>query len=146
MAARALILWRQEQQTWNQVVLFKSGALWMCAADDAYVRSSIAPVRAAGLPIDELTPAEAARRYPQFSFAGVRTAFVEPEAGFLTARVACELVRETFLREGGTYRQAMVRPGVTGNRDWRALVWKTHNARCRPIRVRVRPLDGAAVP
>jgi len=113
MAARALVLWRQEQQLWKQMVLFKTGALWMCAADDAYVRSSIAPVRAAGLSVDELTPTEAARRYPQFSFAGVRTAFVEPEAGFLAARVACELVRETFLREGGTYRQAMVKPGVT---------------------------------
>jgi glycine/D-amino acid oxidase-like deaminating enzyme len=42
----------------------------------------------------------------------VRTAFFEPEAGYLTARVACELVRETVVREGGTYRQASVLPGA----------------------------------
>jgi sarcosine oxidase len=39
--------------------------------------------------------------------------YFEPEAGYLTARAACELVRETFVREGGEYRQAWARPGAT---------------------------------
>jgi glycine/D-amino acid oxidase-like deaminating enzyme len=46
-------------------------------------------------------------------FQNVRSVFHEPDGGFLTARTACELVRETFVREGGTYTQAMVRPGRT---------------------------------
>ena len=51
------------------------------------------------------------------NFRDVRTVFFEPEAGFITARVACELVRETFVREGGEYKQALVRPtGTTGSR------------------------------
>jgi glycine/D-amino acid oxidase-like deaminating enzyme len=48
-------------------------------------------------------------------FQNVRSAFVEPEAGFLTARAACELVRETFVREGGTYAQARAQPGATAS-------------------------------
>jgi glycine/D-amino acid oxidase-like deaminating enzyme len=114
MAARAFVLWREAEQKWQRQVLYHTGALWMCESDDSYVRNSIAPVKAAGLSVEEMSPAEAARRFPQVSFSGVRTAFFEPEAGFLSARVACELVKETFVREGGTYRQSSVRP-VTGN-------------------------------
>jgi glycine/D-amino acid oxidase-like deaminating enzyme len=113
MAARAFTLWREAEQQWKRQVLFRTGALWMCAADDSYVRRSIEPMKALGLSVEEITPAEAARRYPQMGFRDVRTAFFEPEAGFLTARAACELVRETFAREGGTYTQAWVRPGAT---------------------------------
>ena len=113
MAARAFTLWREAEQQWKRQVLFRTGALWMCAADDSYVRRSIEPMKAVGLSVEEITPAEAARRYPQMGFRDVRTAFFEPEAGFLTARAACELVRETFVREGGTYVQAQVRPGTS---------------------------------
>ena len=113
MAARAFTLWRDAEQKWNRQVLFKTGSLWMCASDDSYVRRSIEPLKAVGLGVEEMSPQEAARRFPQMGFRDVRTVFFEPEAGFITARVACELVRETFVREGGTYTQAWVRPGAT---------------------------------
>lgn len=111
MAARALVLWREAEQRWGRPVLYRTGALWMCAADDGYVRRSIEPMRAVGLTVEQLSPEDAARRFPQMSFRDVRTVFHEPEAGFLSARVACELVRETFVREGGEYREGWVRPG-----------------------------------
>jgi glycine/D-amino acid oxidase-like deaminating enzyme len=113
MAARAFVLWRQAEQQWKRQVYVRTGAVWMGAPDDSYVRKSIEPMKAVGLTVQEMTPAEAARRFPQMGFRDVRTVYVEPEAGLLTARVACELVRETFVREGGTYRQSLVRP-VTG--------------------------------
>jgi len=113
MAARAFTLWREAELGWNRPVLFRTGSLWMCATDDSYVRRSLEPMKAVGLSVEELSPSEAARRYPQMDFQGVRSVFFEPEAGFLTARVACELVRETFVREGGVYTQAWVRPGAT---------------------------------
>ena len=112
MAARALVLWREAERQWQQQVFHRVGALWMCAADDSYVRTSLAHVRAAGLTVEELSAAAAARRYPQVSFRDARTVYFEPEAGYLSARLACELVRETFVREGGTYRQSSVRPVV----------------------------------
>lgn len=112
MAARALELWREAERQWQQQVFHRIGALWMCAVDDSYVRTSLPHVRAAGLAVEELSMADAVRRYPQVSFRGVRTVFVEPEAGYLSARLSCELVRETFVREGGTYLQASIRPVV----------------------------------
>jgi glycine/D-amino acid oxidase-like deaminating enzyme len=112
MAVRALKLWRDAEKQWKRQVLFHTGALWSCETDDGYVRRSIAPMKAAGLTIEQLSPDDAARRWPQMNFRDARTVYFEPEAGFLTARAACELVRETFVREGGTYRQAGARPGA----------------------------------
>jgi glycine/D-amino acid oxidase-like deaminating enzyme len=113
MAARAIVLWREAEQQWKRQLYFRTGALWMFAADDAYVRRSIEPMKTAGLSIEQLSPDDAARRYPQMSFRGVRTVFFEPEAGYIPARAACELVREAFVREGGEYKQAWARPGAT---------------------------------
>jgi glycine/D-amino acid oxidase-like deaminating enzyme len=110
MVARALTLWRAAQEQWQRQVFFQTGALWLFAGDDGYARKSIAPMQSVGLTLEELTPADAARRYPQMSFADARKVFFEPEAGFLAARAACELVRATFVREGGEYRQAWAQP------------------------------------
>jgi glycine/D-amino acid oxidase-like deaminating enzyme len=110
MAVRALTLWRAAEKQWKRQVFFHTGALWSCAADDGYVRRSIEPMKAAGVALEQVSLDDAARRWPQVNFRDVRSVFFEPEAGFLTARAACELVRETFVREGGTYRQAEVRP------------------------------------
>lgn len=113
MAARALVLWREAEERWQRQVFFQIGALWMCAGDDSFVRRSIEHLKAVDLPIEELTPEDAGRRYPQMSFSGVRSVFFEPRAGYLLARLACELVRETFVREGGEYKVALVRPGTS---------------------------------
>jgi len=113
MVARALVLWHEEEQRWQRQVLFPIGALWMCSDDDSFVRKSIAPMKAVDLPIDELTPADARRRYPQMGFDGVQSVFFEARAGYLLARLSCELVRETFVREGGEYKVALVRPGAS---------------------------------
>jgi glycine/D-amino acid oxidase-like deaminating enzyme len=110
MVARALALWRASEPAWGRQVFFRTGALWLCENDDGYVRRSIEPIKAAGLTIEEMTPANAARRFPQMNFSDANTVFFEPEAGYITARVACELVRETFVREGGAYVQSWVQP------------------------------------
>src|SRR5688500_11578167 len=111
MAVRAFALWREAERRWDRQVLFRTGALWMCAGDDSYVRRSIDPMRAVGLSVEEWSPSEVARRYPALGVRDVRTAFFEAEAGFITARAACELVRETVVREGRTYKQAYARTG-----------------------------------
>jgi glycine/D-amino acid oxidase-like deaminating enzyme len=56
--------------------------------------------------VEELTQAEAARRYPQISFKGISSALLEPEAGYLLARRACEYVAARVAAEGGEYRVA----------------------------------------
>jgi glycine/D-amino acid oxidase-like deaminating enzyme len=111
MAARALVLWREAEERWRRPLYHRTGALWMFEGDDSYVRSSIEPMKAAGLAIQQLSREDAARRYPQMGFDGVRTVYFEPEAGFIPARAACELVREAFVRAGGEYTPAWASPG-----------------------------------
>jgi glycine/D-amino acid oxidase-like deaminating enzyme len=112
MAAHAMKLWREAEQQWKRQVFHKTGSVWMCATDDSYVRKSVAPMKSVGLGLEQMSPGEAQRAFPQMGFRNVGTVFFEPESGFLTARVACELVRETFAREGGTYKQARVQLGA----------------------------------
>jgi glycine/D-amino acid oxidase-like deaminating enzyme len=112
MAGRALELWRDCDAEAGGTLLRMTGVLWMIRADDGFGRASVAALRDAGLPIDELTPREAARRFPQIDFAGVASVLWEPEAGYLFARRACEDVVRQFIVAGGEYRQASVKGPV----------------------------------
>jgi len=115
MVARAVQLWKENEARWGRQVFFPTGVLWMFTNDDSFVRSSVPAIRAAGLAVEEWTTAEAQRRFPQMGFADVRSVFFEPTMGYLLARQSCELVRETFVREGGEYVLAMARMGRTAN-------------------------------
>lgn len=110
MAARAFALWREHQSRWKRTLYHPTGALWMVADDGQFVRDSMPILRDNGFPFEEWTAAEAARRYPQISFEGIRWALFEKEAGYLLARAACARVVEGFVAEGGTYRHAAVEP------------------------------------
>jgi glycine/D-amino acid oxidase-like deaminating enzyme len=80
----------------------------MFGADDSFGRASAAALRAEGLAMERLTPDDAQRRYPQIRFDGVSHVYVEPEAGYLLARRACEHVAERVVAEGGEYRQTAI--------------------------------------
>ena len=109
MAMRAMQLWRAHDATWQRGLFRKTGALWMFGKDDAFGRASAATLRAATLPIEDLTPETAATRFPQIAFDdSITSVLFEPEAGYLFARRACAHVLERFLAEGGSYRQASV--------------------------------------
>lgn len=113
LAARSLALWREHQQRWRRVLYRRIGVLWMAGGDGAYERAALPILKEAGLAFEELSPADAARRYPQMSFEGVRFAIYEHDAGYLTARAACAAVLEGFLAEGGEYKELAVEPGPT---------------------------------
>jgi glycine/D-amino acid oxidase-like deaminating enzyme len=119
MAVRALALWRAHDARYERGFFRKTGALWMLGADamggdDTFGRASISVLRAEKLPIEELTPQDAAKRFPQISFdSTIKSVIWEPEAGYLFARRACEHVVERFLAEGGEYRQSSVHGPVS---------------------------------
>ena len=114
MVARALELWRDHERRWKRHLYHRTGVLWMAGADDHFENAALPLLREAGLPFEELTTAQAAKRYPQVSFDGVNWALYEKDAGYLTARRACEAVLEGFLAEGGEYRQVSAAPGAIG--------------------------------
>jgi glycine/D-amino acid oxidase-like deaminating enzyme len=108
MALRALDLWRAHDAKFDRRFFRQTGALWMFGKDQTFARASIDGLKAATQPFEELTPAEARKRFPQIAFDGVVSVLLEPNAGMLLARRACEHVVERVVAEGGEYRQAAV--------------------------------------
>jgi monomeric sarcosine oxidase len=117
MAVRALELWKENEKRWKRKLFYRTGVLWLSAADDVYEKASLPPLREARVDFEELTPAEARKRFPQINFDGVHWAIFEKDAGYLTARRNCQYVLENFLAEGGDYRQLSVAPGAIQGRE-----------------------------
>lgn len=111
MAARALRLWKDFEQQQNLKLLFRTGVLWMTGRDDSYESAALPLLREAGIPFEKLSAADCSQRWPQMNFDGISWAVFEPESGYLAARRGCEAVLNSFLQEGGEYRQAQVSPG-----------------------------------
>jgi sarcosine oxidase len=110
MVKRAYELWEQLDAS----LYVETGALWMHRGDDAYVRSSVSILEELAFPIMQLTIAEAKRQYPQIDFTGIKSVWFEARAGALSARRACGVVRDAFVKSGGTYRTAHVNPTDVG--------------------------------
>jgi glycine/D-amino acid oxidase-like deaminating enzyme len=117
MVARALQLWRENEKRWRKRLYHRTGALWMVGKDDGYEKASLPLLRQAGLAFEELKASDVAKRYPQINPERVEWAIHEKDAGYLTARRACEAVLEGFQAEGGEYRQVSVAPpGIDGGK------------------------------
>jgi monomeric sarcosine oxidase len=111
MVKRAYELWDKIDASSGERLYVETGALWLHRKDDAYVRSSVPILQELGFPVDHLTIADAARRYPQIDFRGVHSVWLERRAGALSARRACGVVRDAFEKAGGSYRMGRVKPG-----------------------------------
>lgn len=111
MAARAQALWRESQARWNRPLYQRTGLILMVSAEDEYHRAALTVLHHQGIGAAALSPAEAARRFPEVDFSDVQWVLWEEDAGYLRAREACRAVVEAFVTEGGTYRTAAARPG-----------------------------------
>src|SRR4051812_48922868 len=122
LAIDSLHQWKENQQRWQCKLLHQTGVLWMVGrADDSYERAALDAMRAEKFPCEELTTAQAAKRWPQIDFSAVRWCIFEPESGYLLARQACEAVVEAFVAEGGTYNNSAVTPGDIAGGEMRSL-------------------------
>lgn len=115
MVKRAYALWDALAAATTEKIYVETGALWMHRGDDAYVRAAVPILHELGFPVDKLDLADAAKRYPQIDFNGVKSAWLEHRAGALFARRACGVVRDLFVKEGGDYRTADAKPGRIAN-------------------------------
>ena len=116
MAIRALQLWKENEAKWQRSFYTRTGALWMITGSGEYETASIPLLDEAKFKYEKLTADEAAKRYPQVNFDGVQWALFEQEAGYLLARQACDGVLQGFIKEGGKYVQAHVKPGSIQNK------------------------------
>jgi glycine/D-amino acid oxidase-like deaminating enzyme len=122
LAARALKLWTKYERRWKRQFLHRAGVLWMASnLDDSFERGSLPMLREAGIRFQELAISEMKKRWPQINFGGVQWGIFEPECGYLDARVSCQVVVDSFVVGGGTYRQLAVSPDRLENAPLRSL-------------------------
>ena len=110
LVARSFEPWRSLDRTASDPLYTETGVLWMFAGDGAYARSSQESLERNGLQLEELSPAGAQARFPQFRFENLRHIYFEPQAGVLAAEKATRAVRDRFLAEGGHYRRGRALP------------------------------------
>jgi glycine/D-amino acid oxidase-like deaminating enzyme len=109
MVARAFRWWRDLESTLGHHLYVETGALWMLRDEnDAYIRSALPICEELGFRIDQLTPGQAARRWPQIDFSGIRKLYYERQAGALSARRSCQSLRHHLVASGGQYRTGRV--------------------------------------
>jgi glycine/D-amino acid oxidase-like deaminating enzyme len=112
LVRRALELWKENQARWNRTLFRPIGLLWMPGEDDRYEKGALPLLREYGFAHEELSAAEAGKRFPHVNFEDVPWAIHEKETGYLLARRSCQAVLEAFQSEGGDYRQLALTPGA----------------------------------
>lgn len=127
MVKRAFELWERLASSSKEPLYVPTGVLWMERGDDSYVRSAMPILHELGFPVDQLSIAEVAKRYPQINLHGVTTAYYERRAGSLYSRRACHVVRDAFAKAGGKYVNAAVTPGHVANGSMSALRLGDHS-------------------
>ena len=118
MAHESLGEWQALSATAGLPVFHPAGVLFFFQNDEAYARDSIAVHQRLGLPLEQLDRATLQRRWPQIDFADTLFGLHEPQFGALMARRAVQTLVDRFVRAGGHYRQASIRPPAdTANLD-----------------------------
>ena len=107
---RARELWLEWEKNWRVPLFIPNGVLWLWKEENEYFRASVAALARLRIAIERLGPADLSRRFPQISSNGVSFATFEPDAGFLRARLATELVAAKVAEHGGDVRIASVVP------------------------------------
>lgn len=122
----SLVLWSNFFSQTGRNLLERIGVLWIAKSGNAYVEASRQTLRKLDVPFRDLSSADLANHYPQIRLDPDAIAILEPESGALMARQAVQAVAADFIRRGGTYRHAAIRPPagkgrldaiVTGNGD-----------------------------
>jgi glycine/D-amino acid oxidase-like deaminating enzyme len=121
LTVRALEIWKDSEKRWNQRFFFPCGVIRLQGKANADAKKFIDVLQAAGVRHEQLPVKEASRRFPQFDFQGIDWVLHEPDHGMLRARRGCEAVLNSFLAEGGEYKQAHLKP--TDKIEADAVVW-----------------------
>jgi glycine/D-amino acid oxidase-like deaminating enzyme len=121
LSARAMELWEQHEAEWKQKFFHPIGVLWMAQGEGEFERGSLPVLKDVGIPFEQLSTSEMARRWPQINFDGISWGIHEPRSGYLLARASAQAVTEHFVDEGGVYREATVAAGGVEDGGWKQL-------------------------
>src|SRR5206468_5578403 len=81
LVVRASELWRDAEARWQRPVFLRTGVLYMFEDDDQFATKSLPLLKERTVAVQALDPQQAAKRFPQISFEGMRVAYFEPHAG-----------------------------------------------------------------
>jgi sarcosine oxidase len=124
-ARRATELWREL----GQGVLVESGVAWFARRDDGWETDGERVLRAAGIPVERMSPEEGARLFPSVAVDDLAFVLHEPEAGVLRAadgvralvRRACEAGAELVVGQAKPSFSRVVANDRTFEAD--AVIW-----------------------
>ncbi len=120
LAKRSLELWREHCKGWQMSLYRQSGVLFLDQGGN-FCKQARTNSERTGIPHEDFSPAELARRWPQINCSDLRSGLFEPQAGYLRARRACQAVVNAFVNEGGQYRVAHALPGAIENNEMQPL-------------------------
>ena len=110
MALDSLPEWQRLSAISGLPIFHPVGILFFFPHVEAFLDQTMAVHRRLGLPTELLDQAAMRRRWPQIDFTGIEAGVYEPQFGALMARRAVQTLVDQFVRAGGEYRQASVRP------------------------------------
>jgi sarcosine oxidase len=106
----SLAQWKWLSDLSGLPILHPVGVLFFFAKREAYVDQSMEVHRRLKLPTVELGRAELEQKYPQVFWKDIEVGLLEPEFGVLMARRAVQTLVRQFVKGGGEYRVAAVKP------------------------------------
>ncbi len=106
----SLAQWKWLSDLSGLPVFHPIGVLFFFGKREAYVEQSLEVHRRLKLPTAELDRAALEQRWPQASWKDTEVALLEPEFGVLMARRAVQMLVRQFVKAGGEYRVAAVKP------------------------------------
>ena len=110
---RALELWKENQKQFGKKLFFNTGVAWFCYDQKSpLIDDSVSFTHKHKMEYEYLTIAEIQKRYSIINTSGLHHAWLDPFGGYLKARESCQAVFEAFVKEGGNFIQASVKPGT----------------------------------
>lgn len=109
-AWESLAEWHALSKRHDSPIFQEVGALYIYPKDTAKIDESIAIQRALGIPIEKLTVADMAKRWPQIGFDGIAVGILQPTMGALMARRSVQTLVAEFVKAGGSFRPFAVLP------------------------------------
>lgn len=124
MVARSLLLWDDLAHETGRRLYTETGVLTLGREDDGQTLAGLAVMRAEGLPAERLSPAECARRFPQFQPEEYSAITWNPRGGMLSASECLLAFKDRLATRGGRLREgayvARIAPAGDGARVWLA--------------------------
>jgi glycine/D-amino acid oxidase-like deaminating enzyme len=110
MARRARTLWQELEQSTGAELLLERGVAWFAHREDGWEATSERTLRACGVPVERLTPEQAAARYPSFRGDDLAFVLLEPEAGAIRAAAAVRALVQAARAEGAHVKRGRATP------------------------------------